>query len=250
MNNNVYLYGILPAPGPQELELEGLDKQRVQVQSMDGFTFLYSEAKQSKYLASRRNLLSHERVLEEVMHRGYRTILPLQFGLVVETWEEVSDQLTGPYSEALTRLFAHLDGHREVSVKVMWDEANELQLLMAERPELQAQRDSLTGKTLNMDEVIRIGQAVEKAMTGRKNEIVNAFRDALKPLSVESVENDPMMSDMIFNTAFLIPWESEMAFSVWVETLDQQFENRLRIRYNNFTAPFNFAQISALEGNP
>jgi hypothetical protein len=53
-----------------------------------------------------------------------------------------------------------------------------------------------------------------------------------------------MTEDMIYNAAFLIPWENESLFSERVEAIDQNFAERLRIRYNNFTAPYTFAQIS------
>ncbi|MFM7370159.1 MAG: GvpL/GvpF family gas vesicle protein, partial [Sphaerospermopsis kisseleviana] len=88
MNFGLYLYGIFPESISNSLELKGLDGQTVQSQVIDGFTFLYSEACQEKYLASRRNLLAHERVLEEAMKAGFHTLLPLRFGLVVKDWEE------------------------------------------------------------------------------------------------------------------------------------------------------------------
>nr|WP_083580144.1 GvpL/GvpF family gas vesicle protein [Planktothrix tepida] len=52
-----------------------------------------------------------------------------------------------------------------------------------------------------------------------------------------------MMDDMIYNTAYLIPWDQESEFSQKVEAIDQQFGDRLRIRYNNLTAPYTFAQL-------
>lgn len=45
---------------------------------------------------------------------------------------------------------------------------------------------------------------------------------------------------MIYNGSYLIDWDREPEFATAVENLDKQFENRLRIRYNNFTAPYNF----------
>ncbi|MEY2914093.1 MAG: hypothetical protein RLZZ184_3402 [Cyanobacteriota bacterium] len=50
---------------------------------------------------------------------------------------------------------------------------------------------------------------------------------------------------MIYNAAFLIPWDSEPLFSERVESIDQKFGNRLRIRYNNFTAPYTFALLDS-----
>ncbi|MEB3356734.1 MAG: GvpL/GvpF family gas vesicle protein [Synechococcales bacterium] len=240
----LYLYGILPKPAPGCLALQGLDKQPVQTYEVDDFVFLYSEAQQERYLASRRNLLGHERVLEEAMQEGHRTLLPLQFGLVIENWDTVRQQLVTPHSTSLTELFAKLNGRREVGVKVFWDASTELETLMQENERLRAERDRLEGKSLSMEEVVAIGQFIEQAMGDRKEAIIQKFQSMLNVLAVEVVENDPLTEAMIYNAAYLIPWELEPAFSEQVEALDHEFENRLRIRYNNFTAPFNFAQIN------
>jgi hypothetical protein len=244
MGNHLYLYGIFPAPGPQNLLVQGLDQQPVQTYQINEFTFLYSEAQQEQYLASRRNLLGHERVLEQAMAAGHRTLLPLQFGLIVEDWETVKQQLIVPQGEKLEQLFTKLVGQREVSVKVFWQPDDELETLMAEDQDLKAKCDRLEGKTLSIDQVVQIGQVVESAMNDRKQGIVEIVRDLLNPLAVEVVENDLLTNTMIYNAAYLIPWESEAQFGNQVEVLDQNFDRRLRIRYNNFTAPFNFTQVN------
>jgi hypothetical protein len=247
MSNRLYLYGIFPAPGPENLELNGLDQQSVYTQAVDGFVFLYSEAIQERYLASRRNLLGHEKVLEQAMQAGYRTLLPLQFGLIVESWQMVTQQLTAPHAASLEKLFQKLAGQREVGVKVFWDNQAELQALMTEDDALRSKRDGLEGKNLNMDEVVAIGQAIEQAMAQRKQGIIEAFQAILNPLAIASVENDPMTDTMIYNAAYLIDWDFEPEFSQQVEALDEQFEQRLKIRYNNFTAPYNFARLDQLD---
>lgn len=246
MGYGLYLYGIFPPPGPQHLLLKGLDQQPVHTHTIDGFVFLYSEAQQERYLASRRNLLDHEKVLEQAMHEGYRTLLPLQFGLIIEDWETVGQQLTGPYHQGLKELFERLTDRREVGVKLFWDSNAELQMLIAENQALQSERDRLEGKNLSMDEVVQVGQAIEQAMQDRQQMIVQTFRQTLTPLAIEVVENDLLTDTMIYNAAYLIPWDHEPDFGHHVEQLDQQFEGRLRIRYNNFTAPFNFAQLDRL----
>lgn len=244
MADRYYLYGIFPAPGPTEIPLQGLDGQMVQAQNLDDFTFLYSVACQKRYLSSRKNLLGHEKVLEAAMEQGHRTLLPLQFGLIVESWSQVQDDLVNPHAEDLIQLFERLNGCREVSIKVQWDPTTELEMMMAEDADLRSQRDQLEGTQLGMEQVISIGQQIEAAMEVRKESIVDQFRRALTPLAKDVLENAPQTDVMIYNAAFLIPWESEAEFSQAVEAVDGTFGDRLRIRYNNFTAPYNFAQLN------
>lgn len=240
--SNLYLYGILPE-SILNCEIEGLDQQPVQTHEIGGFTFLYSEAQQERYLASRRNLLGHERVLEQAMQQGHQALLPLQFGMTITDWATVEQQLVIPRGPLLKQLFAKLQGRREVGVKVFWEAEQELATLMQENEVLRSNRDRLEGRSLSMEQVVQIGQAIERAMAGRKQQIVDTFRFALNPLAMETVENDALTEAMIYNAAYLIDWEAEPQFGQAVEVLDQQFEGRLRIRYNSFTAPFNFARL-------
>ena len=244
MDLGIYLYGILPAPISEKVVLEGLDQQPVQSYSVDGFNFLYSEAKQEKYLTSRRNLLCHEKVLELAMNEGFRSLLPLRFGLVVKTWETVSEQLTRPHKEKLEELFQKLEGRREVSVKVFWNSKSEMQALLESNVSLRKKRDAMEGKALSMEKIIEIGKLIESGLQIRKEAVIEVFRSELNASAEEFVENDPMTEEMIYNAAYLIPWSSESNFSEKVEAIDQKFGDRLRIRYNNFTAPYTFAQLS------
>ncbi|NJN85978.1 MAG: GvpL/GvpF family gas vesicle protein [Leptolyngbyaceae cyanobacterium SL_7_1] len=243
MSHAFYLYGIFPAPGPVGLTLEGLDRQPLKTQTIREFTLLYSDAQQERYLTSRRNLLGHEQVLEHAMTEGYRTLLPLQFGLTIHSWDSVDQQLLTPQREALNHLFTKLVGRREVGVKVFWQPEAELEQLMTDNQLLRTQRDRLQGSTLSMDQVIHVGQAIELAIEARQQAIIQVFQQTLNPLAIETVENTLLTHTMIYNAAYLIPWEDESPFGKQVEALDRQFEGRLKIRYNNLTAPYNFARL-------
>lgn len=244
ITDGFYLYGIFPPPGPQGLKVKGLDDQLVETHAIDGFVFLYSIAQQDRYLASRKNLLGHAKVLEEAMKAGSRTHLPLPLNrLIFQTWDEVVEQLIMPHRQTLNQLFEILDGKREVSLKIYWDEVAELEGLMATHESLRQQRDRLEGRQLTMDEIIRIGQQIESALREHQSTIIQWVQEHLNPLSVQMLENDLQTESMIYNAAYLIEWDRESEFSQQVDDLDRSFENRLRLRYNNFTAPYNFARL-------
>ncbi|MFM6198357.1 MAG: GvpL/GvpF family gas vesicle protein, partial [Dolichospermum sp.] len=205
-NFGLYLYGIFPEIIPDTFDIKGLDGKPVHSQSVDGFTFLYSQACQEKYLASRRNLLTHERVLEQTMHEGFHVLLPLRFGLVVKDWETIISQLINPHKEQLHKLFEKLAGRREVSIKILWDAKAELQAMMESNRELKQQRDNMEGKKLSMEEVIQIGQLIESNLQARKQAVIEVFTEQLNPLAEEIVVSEPMTEEMIYNAAVLIPW--------------------------------------------
>ena len=246
---SLYLYAILQAEHVElvkDFDLKGMNAQPVQFHELPPFAIAYSEAQQERYLASRANLITHETVLESLMKaiNPHQAVpLPLQFGLVVEEWEEVQQDLLTPHEAKLKELINNLIGKREVSVKLFWNQNEELNLAVAESKGLQQSREALIGKVLSMDEAIAIGQELESAIEQRQQIIIDAFVNTLKPLSHEYEEGEMLTESMIYNGSFLIDWDREPEFAIAVEALNLQFENRLRIRYNDFTAPYNFVNV-------
>jgi hypothetical protein len=245
----LYLYAIINEQyldKISELAIPAMDGQPIQFWQISPFAIAYSEAKQEHYLASRANLLTHETVIESLMRalEAERVVpLPLQFGLVISDWAEVKRDLIDLYNETLTALLANLHGKREVGIKLFWNQVTELNLLMEENIPLKQKREALLGKTLTMDEAIDIGQELEACLEARQQEIITSFLGLLRPLCHEYVEGELLTENMLYNASFLIGWDMEEKFAAAVEQLDGEFDRRLRIRYNNFTAPFNFANL-------
>ena len=118
-----------------------------------------------------------------------------------------------------------------------------MNLLLEENQALYQKRQSLLGKTLTMDEAIDIGQELEACLEARQQDIITSFLALLRPLCHEYVEGELLTENMLYNASFLIDWDREAEFAAAIEQIDQQFNQRLRIRYNNFTAPFNFSNL-------
>jgi len=218
----------------------------VQLYPLSKYLIAYSPTTEERYLASRANLLTHEKVLETFMQAIPARLavpLPLRFGLVVADWQTVDQQLIVPYADTLDQLLEKLVGKREVGIKIFWQTTAELNFILEKDADLRRKREALAGKILSMDEAIAIGRELENALEQRQQLIINTFLDQLQPLCHEYVEGELLTDNMLFNAAFLIDWEKEPEFARRVEALDELFEKRYRIRYNDFTAPYNFVRL-------
>jgi hypothetical protein len=219
----------------------------VQIHPCPPLAIAYSDTTQERFLASRSHLLTHERVLETLMEHLPNAIavpLPLQFGLVVSSWEQVHQDLIQPQQSHLQALLHKLVGKREVGIKLFWEQTAELNRLLEANPDLQERRDALKGRPLTMDEAISLGQELEALLSEHQNHLCQTFLDALRPLSHDYAPGELLTENMIFNAAFLIDDSREPEFAAAVEALDQSLERRLRIRYNSFTAPYNFVALN------
>jgi hypothetical protein len=132
---------------------------------------------------------------------------------------------------------------REVGIKIFWQTTAELNFILEKDANLRRKREALAGKILTMDEAIAIGRELENALEQRQQLIINTFLEQLQPLCYEYVQGELLTDNMLFNAAFLIDWHTEPEFARRVQALDELFEKRYRIRYNNFTAPYNFARL-------
>jgi hypothetical protein len=242
---SLYLYAIALNENLSDLEILGINQQPVEFKAINPFIVVFSQAMQERYLASRAHLLAHERVIEAVMNVDHHNVpLPLQFGLVVDDWAEVEEKLIAGHQKDLQALLGKLKGKREVGIKIFWEQMTELNLILAENHSLNQEREALIGKKLSMDEAITIGKEIETAIERRKQNIIDGFMETLEPLCHEYAIGELLTENMIYNAAFLIDWEQEEEFAITVENLDAKYDHRLRIRYNNFTAPYNFVNLN------
>ena len=246
---SLYLYAILPdysAPYAEQIVVKGMASAEVLLYPLAKYLIAYSPTTEERYLASRANLLTHETVLETLMRAipvQTAVPLPLRFGLVVEDWDTVDQQLITPHASTLDKLLAKLVGKREVGVKIFWQTVAELNFILEQDEALKRKREALAGKILTMDEAIAIGQELENALEQRQQLIINTFLEQLQPLCHEYVEGELLTDNMLFNAAFLIDWDKEPEFAQKVQALDEFFAKRYRIRYNDFTAPYNFVSL-------
>ncbi len=246
---SLYLYAILPqcsSSFAEQVHVTGMGDAPVQLYSLGKYLITYSQTSEERYLASRANLLTHEKVIETFMRSvpvQTAVPLPLQFGLVVDDWDTVDQQLITPHASTLDKLLAKLVGKREVGIKIFWQTVAELNFILEQDEALKRKREALSGKILTMDEAIAIGRELENALEQRQQLIINTFLEELVPLCHEYVEGELLTDNMLFNAAFLIDWDKEPEFAHKVQALDEFFAKRYRIRYNDFTAPYNFVSL-------
>ncbi len=245
----LYLYAILPecsACFAEQVRVTGIGDAPVQLYPLAKYLIAYSQTCEERYLASRAHLLTHEKVLETFMQAIPAQVavpLPLRFGLIVADWQTVDQQLIVPHAHTLDKLLEKLVSKREVGIKIFWQTTAELNFILEKDANLRRKREALAGKILTMDEAIAIGRELENALEQRQQLIINTFLEQLQPLCYEYVQGELLTDNMLFNAAFLIDWHTEPEFARRVQALDELFEKRYRIRYNNFTAPYNFARL-------
>jgi len=190
--------------------------------------------------ATRENVLAHERVNEAVMRS--HTVIPMSFGTVFKTREDIVELLRGAY-EAFTDVLGKMEDKLEYGLKLLWDRdvaVREVEKDDEEVRRLKSEISAQRGSTYFAR--MQYGRLLEAALQTRSERYVNEIFAELRDVSVASRANKPIGDRMIMNAAFLVSRDEEAAFDARVKELGSQYD-KLTFRYTGPWPPYNFVNI-------
>jgi hypothetical protein len=241
----LYLYCIIRGDAARAWSARGIGERGDAVFSIaeGGLAAVVSGSPVVEYDNTRRNMMAHTIVLEEVMRD--HTILPVRFGIVAPSEAAVRQQLLVRRADELRRRLDEMDGHVELGLKAMWFENTAFGEVITENAAIRALRDRLANRAPEESyyERIKLGELVEQAL-GRKREAdSHAILAALRPV-VAMAQVNPVISDrMVLNAAFLVAREREADFDRVIQALDAAMGSRMMFKYVGPVPPYNFVNL-------
>lgn len=242
-----YLYCIIRASEPPQFQTRGIGELGCAVNTVSYMRLaaVISDSPVVVYDNSRRNMMAHTLVLEEVM-RGFNfTILPVRFGTMAPNAEVIQEQLLKRRYDELNQLLGEIEGRVELGLKTFWYEGAIFEEIVAESPAVRRLRDSLKDRTPEASyyDRIRLGELVEAAMERKRNVDSEKVLARLRPLVYKTRTNKLITDRMVLNAAFLVDRENEAAFDQAVQALDADMGKRMMFKYVGPIAPYNFVNI-------
>jgi hypothetical protein len=190
--------------------------------------------------ATRENVLAHERVNETVM--GSRTVIPMSFGTVFKTPEDIVELLRGAYG-AFDEVLVKMENKVEFGLKVLWDRELIIRQIEQEEEDIRRLKSEIASqKGSTYFARVQYGRLVDAALQARSEQYVGEIFRALRDVCVASRVNKPIGDRMIMNGAFLVAREREPAFDRRVKTLGARHDH-LTFRYTGPWPPYNFVNI-------
>jgi hypothetical protein len=239
-----YVYGIIAASEPINFGRTGLGGSGEQVYTVHYNDIAAVVSKTSVFIfdPTRENALAHEHVIETVMRS--RTIIPMSFGTVFRTDEDIREVLRSIYS-SLKEVLDKMEGRMEFGLKVTWDRDTIIEELKREDEEIHKFHVELTKKHLQSTYFARmqLGRMIDKALAERAAAFVREIYDGLRSVCVASRDNKPIGDKMIMNAAFLIEQPRESEFDAAVNRIAKKFGDRLNFKYTGPWPPYNFVNI-------
>lgn len=239
-----YLYCFFRGSEPEIFTSKGMGDRGDRVSSIHyrDLGLVMSASPESEYYNTRRNMMTHTKVLEEVM--ANRTILPIRFNTIAPEKKDVYKLLKRRYDELQGRL-SEMDGKIEMGLKALWYEGIVFEEILATHSEIRKLRDSLQGKSPNATyyQRIRLGEMVEVALKQKLQNEEEEILSHLRPIVVKVRTNQLITDRMIVNAAFLVDREKEAELDAAIQELDAKMGQRILFRYVGPVPPYNFVNV-------
>ena len=195
-----------------------------------------------------RGLLAHQVVVEHVMKK--HTVLPVKFGTVLATSDEVQEVLSRGRQQFVDTL-GWIHDKVEVEVAATWDTEQVLREISTE-PEIMRARDVTTSGPgqRSLEERIRLGQMVKTSMDRRRDSCRERMISFLKPVAVDVQPNALVSDQMVMNVAFLVERANQEEFDSRVRQLNDLFHDQINFRIIGPLPPYSFATVEVTRPNP
>jgi hypothetical protein len=241
----MYMYCIIRCPDPLQFTTLGIGERGDIVHTVHFMDLgvVVSDSPIIEYESSRRNMMAHTLVLEEVM-RDF-TLLPVRFGTVAPSTEAIQEKVLKRRYGEFHGLLQEMEGRVELGLKAFWYEDIIFNEIVEENPPIRRLRDSLMGRPSEETyyERIRLGELVEAAMWKKRDEDAEKILTPLRPLVYENRANKVITDRMVLNAAFLVDEARQAEFDAVVKRLDEEMGKRLIFKYVGPVPPYNFVNI-------
>ena len=228
--SKLYLYGITR---PREIGKRLTGDGVFLVTAGDRATIV-SELEDGPVEATRRNLLAHADVVEQLHEDG--VVLPARFGHVLDSREEALELLDVPEVE---RLLERHERTCELTLKGTYEES----VLAEIAAPLQPLRDVYRAVP-STDAGIALGEAVGQQLNERRARDESAVLDELRPLILDFVSSEPAGELAAFDLAVLIDRDQVGAIEKRLEGLAERLSPPLHFKLVGPLPPYSFVRLA------
>jgi hypothetical protein len=250
-----YLYGVTADWGFRfEVDEAGLNGEPVRFLRHRRLSAVISSFSDERVRATRANLSAHERVVAALRQEG--TILPVRFGVLMETDQDVVEQLLERKYHALSDLLKDMDGKSELRVQASYLPDVILREAVSVDPSIVRLRNRLQGKSpaATYYDRIRMGEMVAAAVEGVRAQDNSSLTRGLSDLAVKTQPLATRSEQIAMNAAFLCRDRDIGRFEDAVASLADTHQRRLKFRVVGPLAPWDFVDVdlaqSGTEASP
>ena len=233
----VYVYGVVGAQA-QAPAGTGIDDQPLRLVQSEAVAAVVSDIHGEQPEFARAALTAHSDALEAVL--AVATVLPMRFGVIMESEEAVQERLLQPHQVELREQLDRLEGRVELTLRATYEEAPLMREILASEPRIRELHATNRGGYL---EQVQLGEMIAKAVEQRRRRDTDQILASLAPLAEDIQLGEPRHERMALSASFLIPRDGIAAFDAAVDDVGRTQKHRMRLRYAGPLPPHSFVNL-------
>ena len=242
----IYVYCIIECAEPRTFGKIGIGGRGDEVYTIQHreLAAVVSRSELQVYDPTRENALTHEHVNEVVMVDNAFTPVPMSFGTLFKTEDDVVEFLKDTY-DALRDVLRKMKDKLEFGLKVNWERDLVLVDVEREYEEIGRLKAQIEADSANSTYFARmqLGRLVEQALAQKSESLVREIYDTLSEAALASRANKVIGDKMIMNAAFLVERDKAELFDKRIQEIGRRYEGKLQFRYTGPWPPYNFVTI-------
>jgi hypothetical protein len=247
LKDGKYIYCIIASNYDHNFGPIGIGSQGNLVTTIgfEGLCMVVSDHPLNKFVVNPENMLAHQKVIEEVM-KEFNSVIPVRFGTIAATPDEIRNLLQRRYSEFSDLLQAfenkvefNLKGHWK-NLEVIFKEIDaEYEEVKNIRKEIERENDPRRKE----GKMVIAGEEVKKALKLKKNRETEDILESLKRTVFDYKLNKTNDDSLFMNVAFLVNSGREKEIDNIMTDLGEQYKDRTDFIYTTALPIFNFIDL-------
>ena len=242
----LHVYGVVAATTPLPGALRGRQQAPVRLVVDGDLAAVVSEI-DAEARVRPDDLLAHARVLETLVEGS--TVLPMRFGVIVETDEGVAHNILEAGENRLTSLLNSFDGLVQLTVKAYHVEEHALRDLLHERPEIRRLRDQAATGPSSYHSQLRLGETIAVGLDALASADASMLSEQLSGLAERIALGDVTGKNQVLDAALLVQRAARTRTDEGIARLSRTLPDRLQLRYIGPQPPYSFVD-GELAGDP
>jgi hypothetical protein len=237
MTMSIHLYGIVSDAASLPDSVRGRQGAPLRMVRRGGLAAIVSDVDPGVRVG-RDDLLAHAHVLEAAVEDS--TVLPMRFGVVLDSDDEVAEQVLHGGERRLLLLLDEFDGLQQLTVKAVHDEDEVLRVLVKEDPRVRAAREAIAAGGETYQAKLELGRLVADGVEEIERTDAAYLFDELAPLARDIKVEGQSKRSCVLDAALLVGRAVRSELDVAVARLADGLPPRLRLRYVGPQPPYAF----------
>lgn len=201
---------------------------------------IVSHVPKTSWQPTRKNISRHQKIISRIQEEF--ELLPLRFGTVFKSKQEVMEILEEHYQE-IKRILNKVRDRVELGLRVLWNRESFLNEVGNKKVE-KLKKKYESGRKDRYLIALEVGRNVEETVLQKREDYEKSILSPLAAQVDDSVLNPVSGEMMVLNAAFLIKRGKLSDFDLALEALCNKYKDKFTFRCSGPWPPYNFTKVT------